>query len=62
MDERISRLWSETLPALLLAPTEQRFDEILAIYQQKREEMGYQELMEKKTAYMKEAKEKLGIK
>ena len=61
VDDRISDLWSETLPALLLAPSEQEFDQILESFQQKRDEMGFTELMEKKTEHMQEAKKKLGI-
>ncbi len=61
VDDRISELWSETLPALLLATSEQEFDQILETFNQKRDEMGFVELMEKKTACMQESKKKLGI-
>lgn len=38
---RINAEWSTTLPQLLLAPTEEAFDQILADFVAKREEYGY---------------------
>lgn len=61
VDARINKLWSETLPKLLLAPTESDFDTILADFVAQREALDYEALMEEKTAYMIEAKKKLGI-
>lgn len=60
-DDKITKLWSQTLPQLLLAPTEEEFDTILEEFVQKRETLGYEEVMEQKTLYMKDAKKKLGI-
>ena len=60
-DEKITKLWSQTLPRLLLASSDEAFDEILKEFTEKRESMGYQEVMDKKTEYMQDAKEKLGI-
>lgn len=60
-DEKITKLWSQTLPRLLLASSDEAFDEIMNEFIEKREKMGYQEVMEKKTEYMQDAKEKLGI-
>ena len=61
VDAQINKLWSETLPELLLAPTEAEFDAILEDFVAQREALGYEALMEEKTAYMLEAKEKLGL-
>lgn len=61
-DNRIEALWSETLPRLLLAESEERFDEIFGQFLNKREEYGFREVQKAKTELMKEAKEKLGIK
>lgn len=61
VETQINKLWSEVLPELLLAPTESEFDAILADFVAQREELGFEALMEEKTAYMIEAKEKLGI-
>ena len=60
-DDKIIRLWSKTLPRLLLAPTEEEFDAILAAFVEDREELGYPLVMEAGTEYMIEAKEKLGL-
>lgn len=60
-DEKITRLWSETLPRLLLAPGEEEFDAIFAEFVQEREELGFAQVNQKKTEYMNEIKEKLGM-
>lgn len=60
-DEKITRLWSETLPQLLLAESDQQFDEILEEFVQEREKDGFQDVNRAKTKYMLKAKEKLGI-
>ena len=60
-DDKITKLWSETLPRLLLAPSEEEFDAILEEFTEKREALGFSEVMEKKTEYMQIAKERLGI-
>ncbi len=60
-DNKITMLWSETLPQLLLAPNEEEFDRIWKRFLGKRETMGYQKLLEESTIYMNEAKKKLEI-
>lgn len=60
-DKKITELWSKTLPELLLAESEEEFDEILTEFVEKRESLGYEEVMQAKTELMQEAKEKLGI-
>lgn len=60
-DSKIVMLWSETLPQLLLAESEERFDEILADFLEKRDSYGYEEVMAVKTELMRQTKEKLGI-
>lgn len=60
-DDKITRLWSETLPELLLAPTEEEFDRLFEIFVAERDELGYQAMMKAGTQYMIEAKEKLGL-
>lgn len=60
-DEKQVELWGETLPNLLLAPTEEEFDRILEDFKYQREELGFTELMEEKTKIMQETKEKLHI-
>lgn len=58
---RIEKLWSETLPQLLMAESEERFDEIFADFLAKRDSYGFVQVQETKTELMKQAKEKLGI-
>lgn len=60
-ENRIEILWSETLPELLLAGSEEEFDEIFAQFLAQREEYGFQEVQAARTELMKQAKEKLGI-
>lgn len=60
-EDKITKLWSQTLPALLMAPSEEEFDALFDAFIEKRDELGYADVMEKKTAYMNSAKEKLGI-
>lgn len=60
-DEKITKLWSETLPRLLLAPSEEEFDAIFAEFVQTREELGFAQVNQKKTEYMNDIKEKLGM-
>jgi len=60
-NNKIEALWSETLPQLLLAKSEEDFDEIFEEFLDKREGYGFQEVREAETELMKKAKEKLGI-
>lgn len=61
-DNHITELWSNTLPKLLLAESEEQFDRILEDFVEQRENMGYEDLQTEKTRLMEIAKEKLGIK
>ncbi|MBO7599817.1 MAG: ABC transporter substrate-binding protein, partial [Lachnospiraceae bacterium] len=54
-------LWGKTLPQLLLAGSDEEFDEILADYLEKRDEIGYALLAEEETRQMNENKKKLGL-
>ncbi len=60
-DDKITKLWSKTLPKLLLAPSEKEFDAILSSFVDEREALGFEMVMEQKTEAMQEAKEKLGM-
>ncbi|MBO5209369.1 MAG: extracellular solute-binding protein [Lachnospiraceae bacterium] len=61
LDTKISTLWSETLPKLLMADSEEAFDEIFADFLETREAYGYEELKQARNELMQQAKEKLGI-
>ncbi len=54
-------LWGRTLPQLLLAGSDEEFDEILASYVKEREALGYEKLMAEETRQMQENKKRLGI-
>lgn len=58
---KIDNEWGIVLPKLLLASSEQEFDQIWNDFMQKREDWGNQQLIDKQTELMIEAKEKLGI-
>lgn len=58
---KIEKLWSETLPQLLMAESEERFDELFAEFLEKREEYGFSKVQAVKNELMKQAKEKLGM-
>lgn len=60
-ENKIIALWSKTLPQLLLAESEQNFDEIFADFLKQRKALGFEEVQAVKTELMKRAKEKLGI-
>ncbi len=60
-ENKIVVLWSETLPTLLLAESEERFDEIFARFLEQRESYGFEEVQVMKTELMEKAKEKLGM-
>lgn len=54
-------LWGATLPRLLLAGSDEEFDEILKEYMVERTSLGYDKLMEEETRQMIESKKKLGM-
>lgn len=60
-DTMITDLWGKTLPELLLADSEEKFDQLLADFMQKREALGYEDVQQMKTELMTDAKKKLGL-
>lgn len=60
-DADITDLWSQTLPALLFAPTEEEFYAMVEEYKQERAELGFENVMAEKTKLMQETKEGLGM-
>lgn len=56
------KLWSATLKKLLLAESDEAFDEIIVQYKKELEELGNDALIEEETRQMKENKQKLGLK
>lgn len=61
ISKKEKKLWSETLKKLLLADSDETFDRILEDFQKKREQMGYDRVLEARTRQMQENKKKLGI-
>lgn len=58
----LNKLWSSTLVSLLLAPSEEEFDEILNHYIAERDTMGFIDVLAEETRQMNENKKKLGMK
>ena len=46
---------------LLLAPSEEDFDRVLETFEEERQNLGYDRVMEEQTRRMEENKQKLGI-
>lgn len=59
--DKIRNLWSETLPQLLLASSEEEFDEIFEAFVEERDKLGFADVQREETRYMLETKEKLGL-
>lgn len=60
-NDQLTKLWSETLPKLLLAKSDAAFEQQMEEYVRERKSLGYESVMAEKTRLVKEAKEKLGI-
>lgn len=61
IDRRIEEVWGQTLPQLLLAESDEQFDEIMEEYRLKRDSLGYGQWQEAATGKMNQTKEKLGL-
>lgn len=61
IDRRIEEVWGQTLPQLLLAKSDEQFDEIMEEYRAKRDSLGYGQWQEAATGKMNQTKEKLGL-
>ena len=60
-DTNIKKLWSQTLPELLLAETEEEFDILLKDFVEKRDELGYDVLVKESQKLYQETRERLGM-
>lgn len=60
-DTKITNLWGETLPKLLLAKSDEEFDQIVSDFKEKRNQLGYSLVMDEKTKQMNQAKKELKI-
>ncbi|WP_273232960.1 extracellular solute-binding protein [Herbinix luporum] len=61
IDKKIKLEWGKTLPLLLLAKSEEEFDEIFKNYKDKIYALGFEQLMEEYTRLMQDSKRKLGL-
>lgn len=61
VDTNIKKLWSQTLPQLLLAESDEKFDEILQEFVEKRDELGYDILVEESEKQYQEMRKRLGM-
>lgn len=60
-DINIKKVWSETLPRLLLASSEEEFDRILEEFVITRDELGFDIVIEESEKQVRENKERLGL-
>lgn len=60
-NEAIETEWGKYLPRLLLAPSEEEFDQLLEEYKELKYELGYADILDYATVKMNETKERLGI-
>lgn len=58
---KVDNEWGVVLPKLLLSKTEAEFDKIWNDFLQKRQDWGYEKVLQTKTTMMNDAKVKLGI-
>lgn len=60
-DANIKKLWSEVLPKLLLADTEDEFDKLMQEFVEQRDKLGYDVVVAENERQTREFKERLGI-
>lgn len=58
---KMQKIWGTVLPQLLLASSEEEFDEILKSCQEKWEQAGYERFCQLATLEIQQNKEKLGL-
>lgn len=61
IESNIGRLWGKTLPKLLLAASEEEFDEIFADFVKQRQELGYELVCKERKKMIQDAKSRLGM-
>lgn len=58
---KVEQEWGSTLPRMLLAESEEEFDEILEEFILKRDSYGYEKVLEAQSVQMNKQKERLGL-
>ena len=61
INSRIDKLWGKTLPRLLLAKSDEEFDQLLETFVEERETLGYSQLVKEHQKTMEENKKRLGM-
>ena len=61
INSRIDKLWGKTLPRLLLAKSDEEFDQLFETFVEERETLGYSQLVKEHQETMEENKKRLGI-
>lgn len=61
INSRIDKLWGETLPRLLLAKSDEEFDQLFETFVEERETLGYSQLVKEHQKTMEENKKRLGM-
>lgn len=61
INSRIDELWGKTLPRLLLAKSDEEFDQLFETFVEERETLGYSQLVKEHQKTMEENKKRLGM-
>ena len=61
INSRIDKLWGKTLPRLLLAKSDEEFDQLFETFVEERETLGYSQLVKEHQKTMEENKKRLGM-
>lgn len=61
INSQIDKLWGKTLPRLLLAKSDEEFDQLFDKFVEERESLGYQKVRQAQQKIMEENKQRLGM-
>ena len=61
INSQIDKLWGKTLPRLLLAKSDEEFDQLFETFVEERETLGYSQLVKEHQKTMEENKKRLGM-
>ena len=61
INSQIDKLWGKTLPRLLLAKSDEEFDQLFDKFVEERESLGYRKVRQAQQKIMEENKQRLGI-
>ena len=61
ISDKVDKLWGETIRDLLLASSDEEFDEIVEAYKKERNALGFTKVVAEKSRQIRENKKKLGM-